>query len=124
MFYQIWDKPLYTLNGKHIVSDAITLCGGQNVFAGLAVIAPSVSQEAVLEADPEVMFGGEAHDPADAGLNIWRGFKHLKAVRRDNLFTLGGERLTRPTPRMLDGAAMMCEKLELARQRRRAAGVK
>ena len=29
LFYQIWDKPLYTLNGQHIVSDAIRVCGGR-----------------------------------------------------------------------------------------------
>ncbi|MES3025088.1 MAG: cobalamin-binding protein [Pseudomonadota bacterium] len=118
VFYQIWDKPLYTLNGAHIVSDAIRLCGGVNVFAGLKVIAPAVSTEAVLGQDPEVIFGGDQHDPADAGLNIWKPYKGMLAVRRGNLFTLGGEMLTRATPRMADGAANMCEKLALARRRR------
>lgn len=119
MFYQIWDKPLYTLNGKHIVSDAIRLCGGENVFGGLAVKAPEVSIEAVIEADPEAIVGGDQHDPADAGLNIWRPYPHLQAVKRGNMFTLGGELLTRATPRMAEGAAGLCEKLEQARQRRR-----
>ncbi|MDZ4366627.1 MAG: hypothetical protein U0987_06315, partial [Afipia sp.] len=118
-FYQIWDKPLYTLNGKHIVSDAIRLCGGENVFGGLAVKAPEVSIEAVIEEDPEAIFGGDQHDPADAGLNIWRPFPRMQAVKRGNMFTLGGELLTRATPRMAEGAASLCEKLEQARQRRR-----
>jgi iron complex transport system substrate-binding protein len=118
LFYQIWDKPLYTLNGKHIVSDAIRLCGGENVFAGLKVTAPSVSIEAVLQANPEALFGGDQHDPADAGLNIWKPYKRMLAVERGNLFTLGGELLTRAGPRMADGAEALCQKLELARQRR------
>lgn len=118
-FYQIWDKPLYTLNGKHIVSDAIRLCGGENVFGGLAVKAPEVSIEAVIAEDPEAIFGGDQHDPADAGLNIWKPYPRLRAVKRGNMFTLGGELLTRATPRMAEGAASLCEKLELARQRRR-----
>src|SRR5438093_947473 len=49
MMYQVWDKPLYTLNGKHIVSDAIRLCGGENIFANMTVIAPNVTVEAVLQ---------------------------------------------------------------------------
>jgi iron complex transport system substrate-binding protein len=118
VFYQIWDKPLYTLNGKQIVSDAIRLCGGDNVFGKLYVKAPEVSIEAVMQEDPEVIFGGDQHDPADAGLNIWKPFKGMQAVKRGNLFNLGGELLTRPTPRMADGATNLCEKLELARQRR------
>ena len=119
VFYQIWDKPLYTLNGNHIVSDAIRLCGGDNVFGELKVKAPAVSTEAVIQADPEAIFGGDQHDPADAGLNIWKPYKTMLAVKQGNLFTLGGELLTRAGPRMALGAAAMCEKLELARQRRK-----
>jgi iron complex transport system substrate-binding protein len=119
VFYQIWDKPLYTLNGGQIVSDAIRLCGGENIFGALKVKAPEVSLEAVMQADPEAIFGGDQHDPADAGLNIWKPYKGMLAVKRGNLFTLGGELLTRAGPRMVLGAADMCEKLELARQRRR-----
>jgi iron complex transport system substrate-binding protein len=119
LFYQIWDKPLYTLNGQHIVSDAIRVCGGENVFAALKVKAPEVSVEAVMQVDPEAIFGGDQHDPADAGLSIWKPYTGLTAVKRNNLFTLGGELLTRAGPRMVLGAADLCEKLELARQRRR-----
>ena len=119
VFYQIWDKPLYTLSGQHIVSDAIRACGGVNIFAGLQVVAPSVSTEAVLQANPEAIFGGDQHDPADAGLNIWKPYRSLLAVQRGNLFTLGGELLTRAGPRMTLGVADLCDKLELARQRRK-----
>jgi iron complex transport system substrate-binding protein len=119
VFYQIWDKPLYTLNGQHIASDAIRLCGGENIFAGLAVAAPSVGIEAVLQANPEALIGGAQHDPGDAGLNLWKPYKGLLAVQRGNVFTLDGELLTRAAPRIADGAAELCQKLELARQRRR-----
>jgi iron complex transport system substrate-binding protein len=118
VFYQIWDRPLYTLNGNQIVSDAIRLCGGQNVFAGLSVVAPEVSVEAVLQQDPEAIVGGDQHDPADRGLSIWKRYGAMTAVRRGNLFTLAGELLTRPGPRIAEGAADLCEKLEQARQRR------
>ena len=118
VFYQIWDKPLYTLNGKQIVTDAMRLCGGENIFSNLAVKAPQVSIEAVMQADPEVIFGGDRQDAADAGINIWRPYKGLLAVRRGNLFGLRGELLTRAGPRMHLGVAELCQKLELARQRR------
>ncbi len=118
VFYQIWDRPLYTLNGNQIVSDAIRLCGGRNVFAGLPVVAPEVGVEAVLQQDPEAIIGGDQHDPADRGLSIWKRYGAMTAVRRGNLFTLAGELLTRPGPRIADGAADLCEKLELARRHR------
>jgi iron complex transport system substrate-binding protein len=117
VFYQIWEKPLFTLNGEHIVSDALRVCGGRNVFAGLKVTAPSVSTEAVLQENPEVILGGERHD-AQAGINIWKPYKGLLAVQRGNLFMLDSELLVRATPRIADGIAVLCDKLETARGHR------
>lgn len=116
MFYQVWDKPLYTLSGGSIVSDAMTLCGGVNIFADLKVTAPVVGVEAVLQADPEAIFG--TSEKNYGGVNLWRAYPNLQAVRRDNLFTLNGELLNRAGPRMAAGTAALCEKLEQARQRR------
>ncbi len=116
MFYQVWDKPLYTLSSGSIVSDAMTLCGGVNIFADLKVTAPVVGIEAVLQADPEAIFG--TSEKNYGGVNLWRAYPNLQAVRRDNLFTLNGELLNRAGPRMVAGTVALCEKLEMARQRR------
>jgi len=118
VFYQVWSKPLYTLNGEHIVNDAIRLCGGQNIFANLKVIAPQVGTEAVLAENPEAVFGAESHDAGDAGVYLWKQYSGLLATKRGNLFALAGEPLSRATPRMADGVAQLCEKIEIARQRR------
>lgn len=117
MFYQVWDKPLYTLNGTSIVSDAMRLCGGVNIFADLKVTAPVVSNEAVLQADPEAIFG--TSEKNYGGVGLWKPYTTMKAVRNDNLFTLDGELLNRAGPRMVAGTTAMCEKLELARQHRK-----
>lgn len=118
VFYQVWDRPLYTLNGSQIASDAIALCGGRNIFAKLATIAPEVSVEAVLQQDPEAIVAGPSFGPDDRGITIWKPFPTMTAVRRANLFTLSSDLLTRPGPRIVDGAAELCQMLEQARQRR------
>jgi iron complex transport system substrate-binding protein len=114
----VWDKPLYTLNDQQVVSDAIRLCGGQNVFGKLAVIAPELNIEAVLQQDPEVIVSGDEHAPGDRGVGIWKPYRSLTAVKRGNLFTLDGELLTRPGPRTADGAARLCAAIDQARRRR------
>ena len=43
VFYQVWDRPLLTVNGDHVISKVIALCGGENVFAALPLIAPEVA---------------------------------------------------------------------------------
>ena len=55
VFYQIWKTPLLTVGGPQIISDAIKICGGENVFGHLKQMAPNVTVEAVLEADPEAI---------------------------------------------------------------------
>lgn len=118
VFYQIWDQPLYTLNDAQIASDAIRICGGRNVFGGLKVVAPEVGIEAVLKADPEAIMAGKRHDPANPGLKLWEPYRSMTAVKRGNLLTVDGELLTRPGPRVVDGAAQLCEAFEAVRQRR------
>ncbi|HEY0063406.1 MAG TPA: cobalamin-binding protein [Telluria sp.] len=118
MFYQFWDKPLYTLNGDHIISDAARICGAENVFARLKVTAPVVDIEGVLQEDPEVIISGST--APDAGLDMWKATPGMTAVKRGNLFRVDGNLLNRSGPRMIDGAAALCEKLDLARQHRKA----
>ncbi|QOY95166.1 cobalamin-binding protein [Massilia sp. UMI-21] len=116
-FYQVWDKPLYTLSGKHIVTDALRLCGGENIFDKLTVIAPTVSIESVLQADPEAVFA--TAEKNYGGVRLWKPYGRLHATRNDNLFTVDGNLLNRAGPRMIAGTAVLCEKLELARRRRK-----
>ena len=117
VFYQAWDKPLYTLNGKHYVSDVIRLCGGENIFAGLTTTAPVVSIEAVLQENPEAILTGDMRKE-EGGLALWKAYPHMLAVQRGNLFTFDSDLLVRPGPRIVEGATAVCEKLDLARSRR------
>lgn len=115
-FYQVWDKPLYTLSGKHILTDAMRLCGGVNVFDKLTVTAPVVTVESVLQENPEVIIA--TAEKNYGGVQLWKPYGTLLAVRSNNLFTLDGHLLNRAGPRMIQGTATMCEVLEQARQRR------
>lgn len=118
VFYQIWDQPLYTLNDAQIASDAIRICGGRNVFGAMKVVAPEVGVEAVIAADPEAIMAGKRHDPANPGVRMWEPYRSMTAVKRGNLLTVDGELLTRPGPRAVEGAALLCEALDGVRQRR------
>lgn len=117
-FYQIWNEPLMTVGGTQVISDAIRLCGGENVFGALAPLAATVSVEAVLAADPEAIIASGADDSRPAWLDDWRRWRNLTAVKRDNLFFLPPDLIQRHTPRLVEGVARLCAQLEAARQRR------
>lgn len=118
VFYQVWSKPLYTLNGRHIVSDAIRVCGGENIFDRLATTAPIINIEAVLQENPEAIVTGSNLQKAETGLTLWQAYPALLAVKNNNLFAIDADLLNRAGPRLIDGTAALCEKLDIARKHR------
>ncbi len=92
VFYQIWNRPLYTLGGPQIIGEAIEICGGRNVFADLQLPAPQVSVESVLSRNPDVILAGSG-----AQLSEWSAWPQLKAVRKGQLWEVPDKGLERPS---------------------------
>lgn len=104
-FYQVWDRPLMTVGGRHWISDALAICGVRNVFGDLDSAAPVVSREAVLRRTPHlIVSGNDAPDPRAT----WQAYARLPAVERDAFVRVDADRLHRPTPRLIDGIAELC----------------
>ena len=103
-----------TLNDAHIVSQAITLCGGVNVFGQLKPLVPTISREAVLTANPDMII---ISDEKENGLDRWRSFKRLRAVASGNLMTIDGAMMNRAGPRLIEATRALCEQIDQARQR-------
>ena len=115
VFYQIWAQPLMTLSGRHVVGEAIRLCGGRNVFEDLAPLAPQVSAEAVIAADPQVIVTAEPGAQPSAALDAWRRHPTLRAVQAGRLVTLDADRINRHGLRRAGEIALLCEHLDRAR---------
>lgn len=120
VFYQIWKNPLVTVGGPQIISDAIRLCGGDNPFGHLPQMAPTVSVEAVLEADPEAIIATGMGDSRPDWLHDWDKWTRMTAVKRGNLFHINPDIMQRHTPRILDGAEKLCAHLDVSRSHRPA----
>ncbi len=109
----MWARPLYTLNREHFVSDLLSACGAVNVFGSLPVVAPAVSVEAVLKANPQAIIGAIP----DAELQSqWGRWKELDAVRRGNVFSVDADLTHRAGPRAIDAAEILCGKIDQARR--------
>ena len=115
VFYQVWDRPLYTLSGKQVVSEMLSLCGGENIFAGLSALAPAVDKEAVLARDPDVIMIGASGADGARQVRDWDRFPALAAVREHRVFTVDPSLASRMSPRILDGVQAMCDLLDQAR---------
>jgi iron complex transport system substrate-binding protein len=115
-FLEIWNKPLTTVAGRHYMNDALEVCGARNVFADLPGVTPVVPWEAVYARDPEVVVGaGSAGDRAQFEAN-WRERPTLSAVRSGRLVYADPDTLQRPSLRIVEGIAQLCESLERVRR--------
>lgn len=118
VFYQVLDRQLITVNGEHLISQVLRLCGGVNVFAALPTLAPVVNEEAVLELDPEAIVAGGTDKDWSLWRKHWRERTTMTAVKRGALYLIPADLIHRNTPRVLDGADRICRALQDARRRR------
>jgi iron complex transport system substrate-binding protein len=112
VFLEIWHAPMLTVNGRHLASDALRICGGRNVFDTAKALTPLVSREQLLATRPEAIvtagFGAEAP-------GAWRGLDLLPAVRFGRIYSIDPDLLYGQGPRFLEGARVLCRRLESVR---------
>ncbi|WP_434606055.1 cobalamin-binding protein [Pseudomonas sp. R1-7] len=99
VFYQVWDRPLYTVGGRQIISDALAVCGARNVFADLGVPAPQVSVESVLQRQPQMILATD-----QAQLDAWKAWP----VAQGRLLLVDDKGLERPSGQMIEATARLC----------------
>lgn len=115
VFYQIWNDPLQTVNGEHLISEVISLCGGYNVFGDASSLAPRISIESVLLRDPDAIVASGMGEARPEWLDQWRAYPSLAAVAGDALFFINPDHVQRPTARILVGARSLCQQLDQIR---------
>lgn len=113
VFIQVDDQPLYTVNGRQMISQVVELCGGRNVFATLPSLAATVGLEAVIATDPQVILSTD--DTAPDPRQQWHSWPQLSAVKAGNVYTVNAGNVARATLRLVRGAREVCDTLDQAR---------
>ncbi len=111
---QVWNHPIYTVGGTHLMSDALRLCGARNVFGDLRDLGPAVDVEAVVARNPDIIVAAAPPGGGPEWLADWRRFTTLRAVRTGNLITFEDQRLTRLGPSVVSATEALCKVLAAA----------
>ena len=117
VFYQIWHQPLITVNDEQFIGQAIALCGGVNVFADQTALAPHVSREAVIDANPDLILLGGMGEMQQVWLKSWQALPFLSAQQNRQIITLNADQYQRPTARLIDGLEPLCQIIDQARSK-------
>jgi len=115
VFYQLWNKPIMTINGKHLISQIINLCGGTNVFSELSSLTPKISVEAVIGSNTDVIIAGDIGSRKLLWMSEWKQWTQIPAVRKKQVYFINPDLINRAGPRILQGADELCGLLDKAR---------
>ena len=118
-FYQVDEKPLYTINGKHLISKGLSLCSGHNIFHDLPGLAFQVTHESVIVANPAALFAPTQVNQSNP-LATWQEWPGMRAVNQNALFLLPADKISRATPRLLDALEIACNLLDDLREEKPA----
>jgi iron complex transport system substrate-binding protein len=105
---QVWNRPIYTVGGQHLMSDALAICGARNVFADLPEAGPVVDIEAVIARNPDIIIAAAPRGEGAAWLADWKRFGSLKAVRGGRLVAFENQALSRLGPSVIDATEELC----------------
>jgi iron complex transport system substrate-binding protein len=105
---QVWNRPIYTVGGRHLMSDALGLCGARNVFDDLPEAGPVLDVEAVIARDPDIIVAAAPRGEGVAWLSDWKRFKNLKAVRNGRLVAFEDQAFSRQGPSVIDATEELC----------------
>jgi iron complex transport system substrate-binding protein len=116
VFWQLWPEPLMTVNREHLIGEAISACGGVNVFGALPLLTPTVGWEAAVAADPQLIASSGGPGDAERDFARWQRFAQVSAVKHRQFATVDADLIGRMGPRFVQGASALCDAIERARQ--------
>jgi iron complex transport system substrate-binding protein len=114
---QVWNRPIYTVGGKHLMSDALEICGTRNLFADLPEPGPVVDIEAVIARDPDMIVAAAPPGEGAAWLADWKRFPTLKAVREGKLVAFEDQALSRLGPSVINATEALCQAIARVKER-------
>jgi len=113
VFYQTWDQPLMAAGPASFAGRMIDICGGKNIIHDKDSRYPQISQEILLERNPDVIFGPtmtSSHlDPEK--ISAQPGWGGIAAVRSKRIYLIDGDLISRCGPRLVDALEIMAHLL-------------
>jgi iron complex transport system substrate-binding protein len=111
LFHEL-DDQLFTVAPNSFVGDLYTILKAQNIAAGTGQAYPRLSQEAIIEADPEVIIladtaGGESVETVKAR----PGWGNISAVKNDRIYVIDPDIVSRPGPRLVEALDTLAQAL-------------
>lgn len=115
-FYQLWPEPMMTVSKNTWINQLIETCQVTNVFADSETDYPQISIENVIVTKPQIIIIPDEKSKRVIPTVNWQQWPEVPAVKYEQFISVNADLLHRFSPRMLDGLAQMCDKVEVSRK--------
>lgn len=116
VFFELGELPLMTINGDHAISEAITLCGGENIWKAAPSLVFTPSREAMVAMQPQVILYPKSAKQAGKVEARRSSYEGIQAARDKQIYGINADHILRQGPRFIDGVAEVCDALNEARR--------
>lgn len=116
VFFELGELPLMTINGDHAISEAITLCGGENIWKAAPSLVFTPSREAMVAMQPQVILYPKSAKQSDKVEARRSSYEGIQAAKDKQIYGIDADYILRQGPRFIDGVAEVCDALDVARR--------
>ena len=100
-----WDRPLMVSAGAGYLSELLALCGATNVYGELDQVSATIDPESLFRRQPDLFIADTA----------WIDALPMRATLNGTSWQAPADLLSRPGPRLLEGASQLCKAVDLRR---------
>ncbi|WNZ29888.1 MAG: ABC transporter substrate-binding protein [Candidatus Bathyarchaeota archaeon] len=115
VYHEVWNEPLMSVGPNTFIDELITLAGGENIFSDATTSWPTVSSEAIIVKNPDVMFFpdmymgvGNFYETIEA-VGSRPGWGSITAVKNDALYEINADIISRSGPRLIDALELIAK---------------
>jgi iron complex transport system substrate-binding protein len=108
VYHEVWYDPIMSIGPTTFIDELIGLAGGENIFHDATTSWPTVSLEAIVERNPDVMFFPDMYMST---VNFYEtieavkerpGWTSITAVKNDAIYEINADIISRTGPRLVD----------------------
>jgi iron complex transport system substrate-binding protein len=117
VFHPIWPRPLMTINGQHVITDALRYCGARNVFELAKGLTPTVTVQQVLRQQVQVIVLAQSSSEQSIHAQWQAMLAAFPQRNRPAVVTVNGDFFHQPGPGLIAETIKLCQALQPIKQK-------
>jgi iron complex transport system substrate-binding protein len=108
VYHEVWYDPIMSVGPTTFIDELMVLAGGENIFHDAATSWPTVSSEAIVEKNPDVMFFPDMYMSTTnfyetiQAVKERPGWDSITAIQNDAIYEINADIVSRTGPRLVD----------------------